>query len=136
MQHAPRGSAKRSAPVRVYVAGGGRLPRSILDALSRSKDDIEIVGGIEPDPDASLGGPDLALGQLLTEVKRLRPDVMILVGREVDLDAVKQLLDTRILLLEARGKQLFTFRLVAEGAQEEDVSADQFLSLVRGSTSE
>ncbi len=117
----------------MFLAGLDRLPETILDALLGASAGIEMVGDMDVDPEALIGGPESTNPQaLFTQLCELDPDVVVLgIGGGLELDAVRRLLATRVLLLAVRGKQLLYCRVEPEAREVEEVSAAQLVSLIR-----
>lgn len=119
-------------PIKVYVMDMDRLPGTILTSLMRETDDIEVVFGGE-DPD-SMTEPR-TLDELTLELERHAPDVVLVALREHHrLEAVKELLRARVLLLAERGRSVLCYQLTPDSRSMGEMSADAFLATIRGTS--
>lgn len=116
-------------PIRVYVVGMDRLPRTILTSLLESEGEIEVILDEET---GEAGDDPRTAAELIERLEERKPDVVIVgAGDSRRLEALVALLQTRVLLLADRGKRIYCSQLHPVSRVVGEISPDELLSLIR-----
>lgn len=124
------GAAESSRRRRVCICCMGRLSGEILEALLED-DGIEVVRLPDAWWDPANGCASVATRAL--EALRLhRPDVVILGADAPGTEALPDDIPLELLVVADRGRSLHALRLESRTGGAEDVSLDEFVTMVRG----